>query len=454
MAEQTHDADDVEERFESVERTSGDSWPTPKEFDPEELPKPSSLARFAALFVDEVIAVGPMLLLGAVGYYAVSDQNVPNTPALIISIIAFGLGIFWPFLYLLMRDGWGHGQGWGKRLFGLLVVDANKGAFATKGASSARFIVLALISLIEAVVVIVRPDGRRLGDLLAQTRVVAEKAYAESGAPGAYTVRKEPASKTWPAVAFIVSAALIASSIGLISFTVSRLAPAPVSDEVATAVYDDPNEKLAVDTIERYYDDLLGGSYDAALARFAMPQEEAFAIVAVYSDSDAILDTYSVADVTVAGDSATVVAEETFVDSDGATLERTVTYSMTPLEGEWYIASVSATGFDPIATAEAPVVYPRDAEITVDAFLGFVAIDDPVNAKTLTTVRFVSEHPEYFDGSLGELTAWDILGSEQLTSERMRVRAEEQWSSGAVIVDYQAVLEGGELQVDTLALVE
>ncbi len=35
---------------------------------------------------------------------------------------------------------------------------------------------------------------------------------------------------------------------------------------------------------------------------------------------------------------------------------------------------------------------------------------------------FVSEHPEYFDGSLGELAHWDILGSEQLTSERMRVR--------------------------------
>ena len=454
MPEKTHDADGVEAQFESVERTSGDSWPTPKEFDPEDLPKPSSLARFAALFVDAVIAVGPMLLLGSVGYYAVSDQNVPNTPALLISIIAFGLGIFWPFFYLLMRDGWGHGQGWGKRLFGLLVIDANRGGFASKGASSARFIILALISLIEAVVVVVRPDGRRLGDLLAQTRVVAERAYAESGAPGAYTVKKEPASKTWPAVTFIISAVFIASSIGLVSFTVSRLAPAPVSDEVAAVVYDDPDERLAVDTIERYYDDLLGGSYDDALGRFDMPQEEAFAIVAVYSDSDAILDSYSIADATVAGDSATVVAEESFVDASGATLERTVTYSMTPFEGEWLIVSVSATVFDPIVTAEAPVVYPRDAEITVDAFLGFVAIEDPASAQTLTTERFVSEHPEYFDGSLGELAAWDILGSEQLTSERMRVRAEEQWSSGTVTVDYQAVLEGGELQVDTLTPVE
>ena len=49
---------------------------------------------------------------------------------------------------------------------------------------------------------------------------------------------------------------------------------------------------------------------------------------------------------------------------------------------------------------------------------------------------------EYFDGSLGELVKWDILGSEQLTSERMRVRVQEDWASGSRTVDYQADARG------------
>jgi uncharacterized RDD family membrane protein YckC len=453
MAEESSDAD-VVEQFDSVERTSGDSWLTPKEFDPTALPKASSLARLAALFVDEVIAAGPMLLLGAIGYYAVADQSVPNTPALLISIIAFALGIFWPLFYMLMRDGWGHGQGWGKRLFGLLIMETNKGAFASKSASSARFIILALIGIIEAFVVLLRSDGRRLGDMLAGTQVVAEQAYAESGAPGAHTVKKEPASKTWPAVAFLISAVLIASSLGLISFTVSRLAPAPVSDEVAEAVYDDPGAQLAEDTIENYYEEILSGQYDAALARFDMPQEQSFAIVAVYSDSDAVLDSYRITEVDVADNEATVIVEESFISVAGDTLDRTVTYSLTPIEGQWFIASVESTEFDPIATAEAPVFYPRDAEITVDAFLGFIAVDDPVNARTLTTERFDTENPGYFDGSRGELTQWEVLGSEQLTSERLRVRVTEDWTSGTVTVDYQAAVDEGVLLVDTVSTVE
>ena len=71
------------------------------------------------------------------------------------------------------------------------------------------------------------------------------------------------------------------------------------------------------------------------------------------------------------------------------------------------------------------MVYPRDAEVATDAFLGFIAADDIENAMLLATDRFASENPQYFDGSRGELTKWEILGSEQLTSMRLRVRVRD-----------------------------
>lgn len=419
-------------------------------FDPTQLAKPSSLARFAALLVDEVIAAGPMLFLGGIGYYVVVDRAVADTWPLLVSIAAFSLAIFWPVFYMLTRDGWGHGQGFGKRLFGLVVIKAEKGGFATKASSAVRFIILAIISLVEAIVVLARPDGRRIGDVLADTRVSAEEVYAASGGPGADELATHPASKTWPVVMLVISAMMVASSVGLVSFFVSRLAPAPVADRVAGKVYGDPDETRAENTIKAYYDDVLSGSYDAALARMDMPQDEAFVIVSVYSGADAILDDYVLTESGIEGDEAVVSVDEVFMNDQDERLERQVLYVLRSIDGTMLITAVTATEFDPLATARSPEVRPRDAEVVVDAFLGFLAVDDPVNAKPLASTRFIDENPQYFDGSLGELVKWDILGSEQLTSERMRVRVQEDWASGSRTVDYQADLVGEELKVDTV----
>jgi uncharacterized RDD family membrane protein YckC len=441
--------DGVEEDAPAVAATGAQS-----PFDPNDLPKASLLARLVAFIVDEIIAAGPMLLFGAIGYWAIAYQSVPDTWSLWVSIVAYSLGIFWPLFYMLTRDGWGRGQGWGKRLFGVMVVNAETGAYGTKGASAARTLVLLLILIVEAVVALVRPDGRRLGDLLAHTRVVSESDYAASTAPGAATVAAKPASKTGATVALILSAVLIAASVGLISFTVSRLAPAPVSDEVAAEVYDAPEERGAEETIELYYEDIRAGRYDDALSRFRMPQEQSFAIVAVYSDSDAVLDDYEIASVNMEGAEVVVTVDETFVAVDGNTLSRTVVYTLEP-EGEvMYITAVASEEFDPIATAEAPIVYPRDAEVAVDAFLGFISVGDSANANELATERFINENPEYFDGSYGTLAKWDILGSEQLTSERMRVRVQEDWASASRAMDFQTTLVGGDILVDTASPVQ
>jgi uncharacterized RDD family membrane protein YckC len=422
-------------------------------WDATQLPKASSLARLVAVLVDDVIAVGPMLLLGAIGWYVVVDETVPSTWSLMISIGAYALGIFWPLYYILTRDGWGHGQGWGKRLFGLLVVKEDDGTFGTKGGSAVRALILGIIWYVEALVVLARRDGRRIGDVLARTRVASEQEYAATDAPGAAEVREHPASKTWPLVALILAAMLIAASVGLINFGASRLAPRPVSDDVAEDVYE-PGSAEALRVVEGYYGDILSGSYDAAMSRMDMPREQEFAVVSVYSDADALLDRYEMGSPAKEGEVYVVTVDETFANEAGETFERDVTYTLSPGDGALLITEVASTTFDPISNAESPLIYPRDGEDIVESFLGFVAAGDYASARDLSSERFIAEHPEYFDGSLGQLDTWQILGSEQLTSERLRVRAEEPWSSGEITVDYQVALEVDVLLIDAARIVE
>ena len=244
---------------------------------------------------------------------------------------------------------------------------------------------------------------------------------------------------------------LIAAALMCVSIAILPLISGCSAEQ---ATQGDPDTVRAEDAVEAYYDDVLSGNYDAALVRMDMPYEQARAIVSVYEKPNVALDAYQIAGSSVDGDDVTVSVDEVFVDDAGKTLDREVTYTLAFTDGEMMITSVSATGFDPIAAAEAPVVYPRDAEAATDAFLGFIAADDIENALMLATDRFASGNPQYFDGSLGELTEWDVLGSEQLTSMRLRVRVQEDWTSGSVTVDYQVVVDVDELLMDMVAPVK
>ena len=151
----------------------------------------------------------------------------------------------------------------------------------------------------------------------------------------------------------VISAMMVASSVGLVSFFVSRLAPAPVADRVAGKVYGDPDEARAENTIKAYYDDVLSGSYDAALARMDMPQDEAFVIVSVYSDADAILDRLRASLSPASKETRRYVSvDEVFMNDQDERLERQVLYVLRSIDGTMLITAVTATEFDPLATAD------------------------------------------------------------------------------------------------------
>ncbi|RJO61812.1 MAG: hypothetical protein C4542_05490 [Dehalococcoidia bacterium] len=129
--------------------------------------KPSHIGRFFAYFVDAVIVslIGLIPILGGIA----------------------------GFLYFLLRDGLAGGSSLGKKLLSLRVISCKSGQSSTYIDSIKRNLVFALPSLllvvpflghmayllvasvvgiIEVVAVLINSDGRRVGDKLANTRVV------------------------------------------------------------------------------------------------------------------------------------------------------------------------------------------------------------------------------------------------------------------------------------------
>ena len=92
------------------------------------------------------------------------------------------LGVFlylMPLAYGFIKDGLGQGQSWGKKNMYLMVVDLSTNQPCGKGKSAARHFISALVCmlpfigwLIECIMVLASSDGRKLGDLAANTQVV------------------------------------------------------------------------------------------------------------------------------------------------------------------------------------------------------------------------------------------------------------------------------------------
>jgi uncharacterized RDD family membrane protein YckC len=94
--------------------------------------------------------------------------------------LIFGLLlILLPLRYALIKDGIGEGQSYGKRAVDLMVININTNEPCTKMNSAGRNIIYSIICgipyigyLLEVIMVIANPDGRKLSDLAAGTQVI------------------------------------------------------------------------------------------------------------------------------------------------------------------------------------------------------------------------------------------------------------------------------------------
>ena len=104
--------------------------------------------------------------------------------ALVVSRIQLFDGLVLPFIYILIKDGLGNGQSYGKRALNIMVINVNSNKPCSKSNSAGRNIMFSIICsvpyigyLLEIIMVFANPKGRKLSDLVAGTQVIDIKEF-------------------------------------------------------------------------------------------------------------------------------------------------------------------------------------------------------------------------------------------------------------------------------------
>ena len=161
-------------------------------------PRASRPKRLAAAAVDALIGILPfMAVAGAIAspLYALfmdPDTTWAGRFSLEVVICLYGalpVSFFWFCFYSLLRDSFGKGQSWGKKLFGLMVMDLERhlpcdrqssfnrhylGFSLTLFAVMLPFLALVL-PLVEPLAILRSGQGLRAGDRWARTQVIEYK---------------------------------------------------------------------------------------------------------------------------------------------------------------------------------------------------------------------------------------------------------------------------------------
>ena len=127
-----------------------------------------AIALMSGLITGFVILVGVI----AVSFGTLSREDLTASIGMMVlagTVVSF----FWAVAYVVQRDA--GALSLSKRLLGVMAID-DRGRRCTTGASALRnfLLLFPMLPVIEGVVALARPDGRRLGDILASTSVVRE----------------------------------------------------------------------------------------------------------------------------------------------------------------------------------------------------------------------------------------------------------------------------------------
>jgi uncharacterized RDD family membrane protein YckC len=162
-------------------------------------PKATVGKRILAYLIDTLIIIIPIAVIIPVSIipffsyvrYEGDVSSTPNIVMIILMVLVIIVSIGWAIFYGLVRDGFGAGQSWGKKIFGLMVVDLNTNEPCTKVQSLVRNVFALLISmalswvpvingltsLVEPIVALVHEKGQRIGDMVGNTQVIDLELY-------------------------------------------------------------------------------------------------------------------------------------------------------------------------------------------------------------------------------------------------------------------------------------
>lgn len=141
-------------------------------------PKAPVVRRLGAAVIDWIIAISAGFPSG----YVLASVELEFSQLGIKGMIGFVMVCapwIWATWYLLAKDGRAGGQSIGKKRLGLMVIHLHSNQPCSMRDSALRVLVLCVpfVSSIESLLVLLTEDGRRLGDRMTHTQVIAVGAY-------------------------------------------------------------------------------------------------------------------------------------------------------------------------------------------------------------------------------------------------------------------------------------
>lgn len=152
-------------------------------------PKAASGARIVAWLLDLLIASAGVLLVPLVVLAGAPTPGPelwpppagdPSLGVVALGLLAILVATLWGFGYSLAKDGLAGGRSLGKRAMGLMVVHRPTDAPCTYAQSALRALLLLgtnaipfVGTFVEPIAALADPEGRRLGDRVADTQVVS-----------------------------------------------------------------------------------------------------------------------------------------------------------------------------------------------------------------------------------------------------------------------------------------
>jgi uncharacterized RDD family membrane protein YckC len=149
-------------------------------------PKAPFDRRLLATLLDAAIACAPLGVAGALVAAAAAAGSAGI--AIAVGILTGAPAFLWAAYYGFVKDGQARGQSIGKKKLGLMVVHLPTNAPCNRAQSALRQLVMAgtnvipyLGWLVEPIVALAADGGRRLGDQVAGTQVIAVESYQQAG---------------------------------------------------------------------------------------------------------------------------------------------------------------------------------------------------------------------------------------------------------------------------------
>lgn len=413
--------------------------------------------RIGAYLLDGIVAsllILPAFAMMIVGLLRGGAEMSPVTA--VAAPVLYGLGGLWAVVYYVIKDGL-KGASFGRRIVGETVVSLKTGAPATIGQSFMRNLILWLLGIIDAIVLLIDHDHRRLGDKAASTQVVPTKDYVAL-TNGAYVPPGKGLAITMVILPFVllIIGALLGFLLGGAPATgaSSTTADLPTASTTTKPTTSDADSVAVEAAVKEFYDNINGGDLEKVKS---LVTDDTKSAIDPGAFEGWTTTSFEFARSVIDGNTAYVYGREDPRRFGGET--GGVKFTLNKVGGSWLIETWSSVdeatvnGVMPSSGqgSGAKTLDDASARDIVTKLLQARQKGDAETIRSLTTAKFQTDHGDvWLDGTpAGEaFPGFNIVSSTQSASG-WTVKVSEEWISGIETGTYTVVEQKATILVDS-----